>query len=126
MVMAKKTKRYAGEDMPVSSPFAAIAAKLGVRPGEDVLPQAKNSSDSGKSPGAQKAEKLPKVKSARIERARRGGKTVTVVAFCGNPDEDARSAWLNAAKKILGIGGTLEGDNVVLQGDQTQRLDLCR
>ncbi len=124
--MAKKTKRYAGEDMPVSSPFAALAARLGSCSGDAEPPQAQSISAQGKSPGATNAEKLPKVKSARIERARRGGKTVTVVAFCGNPDEDARLAWLNAAKKSLGIGGTLEGDNVVLQGDQTQRLDLCR
>ena len=65
---------------------------------------------------------LPKAKSARIERAHRAGKTVTVVSFHGNPAPEALKKWLKNAQNALGIGGSVEEQNVILQGDQTDRL----
>ncbi|MBO4349909.1 MAG: translation initiation factor [Proteobacteria bacterium] len=65
---------------------------------------------------------MPKVKSTRIERAQRSGKTVTVVTFHGAPTDDAKHAWLKMAKNKLGVGGTIEDENVILQGDQRERL----
>ena len=33
-----------------------------------------------------------------------------------------RAEWLKALKSSLGCGGTLDGDRLVLQGDQRERL----
>ena len=66
--------------------------------------------------------RLPKVKSARIERANRGGKTVTVVTFHGFPSVEQIEAWLKSARKLLGIGGSVEGSCAILQGDQCDRV----
>lgn len=108
--MAKKSERYSGETLPQNNPFAILAS-----------PQSTPISTT--TPAPTKAEKLPKPKSTRLERAHRGGKTVTIVAFHGSPSDDAKKLWLSTAKKALGIGGTVEGDCVVLQGDQSQRIN---
>lgn len=66
--------------------------------------------------------KLPKVKSSRLERAHHGGKTVTVVTFHGEPSDEAKTQWLKSMKRDLGVGGSIEDGNVMLQGDQRDRL----
>ena len=114
--------------MTITSPFADLAAKL--NPTQSTTdpttsqPPAAAVAPINSTPA--KAPALLKVKSTRIERAHRGGKTVTVVSFHNAPTEAALNAWLNMAKKTLGIGGSIEGENVVLQGDQTKRIDRCR
>ena len=128
--MPPKKPRYTGESMTITSPFADLAAKL--NPTQSTpdpttsQPPAAAVAPINSPPAAPKAPALPKVKSTRIERAHRGGKTVTVVSFHNAPTEAALNAWLNMAKKTLGIGGSIEGENVVLQGDQTKRIDRCR
>lgn len=124
--MSPKKPRYSGETMTVPSPFAALAEKL--QTSKTDTPACHSPSDDAVSTATDdlpQPPKLPKVKSARIERAHRGGKTVTIVSFHNAPDENALSAWLHTAKKSLGIGGSIEGENVVLQGDQTKRIDRC-
>ena len=64
----------------------------------------------------------PKVKGTRLERAQRGGKTVTVVSFHGQPTPEALREWLRDAKARLGTGGAVEDDTVILQGDQREKL----
>ena len=56
-----------------------------------------------------------------IERAGRGGKTVTVVRWADRPaaDRDELAAQL---RKALGVGATVDGDDVIVQGDQRDRL----
>lgn len=114
--------------MTITSPFADLAAKL--HPSQSTTDpttsQPPAAAPTNSTPAASKAPALPKVKSTRIERAHRGGKTVTVVSFHNAPTDPALNAWLNMAKKSLGIGGSIEGENVVLQGDQTKRIDRCR
>lgn len=116
--------------MTITSPFADLAAKL--NPTQSTTdpttsqPLAAAAAPINSTPATPKAPALPKVKSARIERAHRGGKTVTVVSFHNAPTDAALNDWLNMAKKSLGIGGSIEGENVVLQGDQTKRIDRCR
>ena len=128
--MPPKKPRYTGESMTITSPFADLAAKL--HPSQSATdpttcqPPAAAAAPINSPTTASKAPALPKVKSARIERAHRGGKTVTVVSFHNAPTDPALNAWLNMAKKSLGIGGSIEGENVVLQGDQTKRIDRCR
>jgi translation initiation factor 1 len=57
----------------------------------------------------------------RIERSGRSGKAVTVIEHLQLPSGE-REGWLRALKASLGCGGTLEGDAIVLQGDQRPRL----
>ena len=57
----------------------------------------------------------------RLERSGRGGKDVTVVEHLAlSPSE--RDEWLTALKSSLGCGGSVEGESLMLQGDQRKRL----
>lgn len=57
----------------------------------------------------------------RYQRAGRRGKEATLVEKLGL-DPAALEAWCRALKQALGCGGTVEGDALVLQGDQRARL----
>jgi translation initiation factor 1 len=67
------------------------------------------------------AAKGPARAVVRMERKGRGGKEVTVVEQLGLPAKQL-DLWLKALKQSLGCGGTAEGDTLVLQGDQRDRL----
>lgn len=113
--MARKSNSWQDEPSAMQSPFGALAK----------LKKTAESSDDGQNvvvPAAPAVVVLPKVKSTRIERAQRGGKTVTVVCFHGDPSGDAKQAWLKMARTKLGVGGAVEGENVILQGDQRERV----
>jgi translation initiation factor 1 len=56
----------------------------------------------------------------RLERKGRGGKEATVVEKLGLPPRTLE-AWALEAKRALGCGGAVEGDALVLQGDQRER-----
>ena len=74
-------------------------------------------------PDVKVAPGVPTVPRAvvRLERSGRGGKEVTVVEHLGLAPKD-REVWLKALKSALGCGGVVEGDALVLQGDQRERL----
>jgi translation initiation factor 1 len=55
-----------------------------------------------------------------MERAGRGGKTVTVVEKLALPPRQLE-AWLSDLKRALGCGGVVEGEALVLQGDSRER-----
>jgi translation initiation factor 1 len=57
----------------------------------------------------------------RLERTGRGGKEVTVIEHLAVPPME-REKWLKALKGALGCGGVVEGDALVLQGDQRTRV----
>lgn len=57
----------------------------------------------------------------RIERSGRGGKEVTVVEHLELPKAELEK-WLKILKQGLGCGGVIEDANIVLQGDQRERL----
>jgi translation initiation factor 1 len=57
----------------------------------------------------------------RLERSGRGGKDVTVVEQL-NLNAAERAEWLKAMKSALGCGGQVEGESLVIQGDQRTRL----
>jgi translation initiation factor 1 len=57
----------------------------------------------------------------RLERKGRGGKEATIVEKLELPPAEAE-AWLKALKGALGCGGATEGDALVLQGDQRERV----
>ena len=53
------------------------------------------------------------------ERKGRGGKGVIMVLGLNRPD---REILVQAAKKALGTGARIEGDDLVIQGDQADRV----
>jgi len=63
----------------------------------------------------------PRRAVVRYERKGRGGKEVTVVEGLGL-DAAALAAWAKALKQTLGCGGHVEGESLVLAGDQRSRL----
>ncbi|SRR5258706_16075787 len=89
---------------PFHRPFEALAEKFGVPvpPDEPTRPKA------------------PARAVVRIERKDRGGKTVTVIEKLELP-YNQREGWMTELKSGLGCGGRVEGDALVLQGDQRDR-----
>jgi len=71
-------------------------------------------------PAAVPAPKAPARAVVRLERKGRGGKEATVIEKLDlTPAERAR--WADALKRGLGCGGGVEGDAIVVQGDQRER-----
>jgi translation initiation factor 1 len=72
-------------------------------------------------PVREKKEKPPPARAVvRLERKGRAGKEVTVIEHLELPVME-REVWLKALKSALGCGGVIEGDALVLQGDQRER-----
>lgn len=67
-----------------------------------------------------KEPKGPARAVVRMERVGRGGKEVTVIEQL-DLSLVQRQHWLKDLKGALGCGGTLEGDDLVLQGDHRER-----
>lgn len=98
------------EKKPFHNPFAALRDKLGD------LPQGPQE----KAPQPEPV-KGPARAVVRMERKGRGGKEVTVVEQLGLKPAELE-AWLKALKNALGCGGAVEGEALVLQGDQRKRV----
>jgi translation initiation factor 1 len=96
------------EKKPFHNPFGALREKL---------------QDLPKGPGKREepAPKGPARAVVRMERKGRGGKEVTVVEQLGLKPKDL-DEWLKALKGALGCGGAIDGETLVLQGDQRKRL----
>ncbi|HET7785335.1 MAG TPA: translation initiation factor [Myxococcales bacterium] len=95
------------EKKPFHNPFAALREKLHDLPAGTAAPA--------------EAPRGPARAVVRMERKGRGGKEVTVIEQLElKPGE--RETWLKALKNALGCGGALEGETLVLQGDQRKRL----
>lgn len=92
---------------PFHNPFGALREKLQDLPAGPAVQPAK--------------ARGPARAVVRMERKGRGGKEVTVVERLELEPAD-REAWLKALKNALGCGGALEGETLVLQGDQRKRL----
>jgi translation initiation factor 1 len=95
-----------------ASPFAGLA---GLR---ESLPSAPQQSAPAPKPAPEK--KGPARAVVRREKKGRGGKEVTVVEHLGLNPRDLE-VWLKDLKNKLGCGGVVEGDSLVLQGDQRDR-----
>jgi len=97
-------------------PFNAALAGLASRLGEVPQPPA-----ADPAPAPKPAGRPPPARAVvRMERAGRGGKTVTVVEKLGLPPRDLE-AWLGDLKRALGCGGVIEDGALVLQGDTRER-----
>jgi translation initiation factor 1 len=102
---------------PFHNPFGALGRLRGSLPAGPVTAQA-----SSPAPAATRRpiKGVPRA-VVRLERSGRGGKEVTVVAHLAlSPSQ--RDEWLTALKSSLGCGGSVEGESLMLQGDQRERL----
>ncbi len=108
---------------PFHNPFGALApafakATAGKPPAPTAPPIPASTERAKTTDGAGRT--IPRA-VVRLERTGRGGKEVTVVEHLDlQPTE--RDRWLKALKAGLGCGGVVEGNNLVLQGDQRDRL----
>lgn len=123
--MAKNKKRVVTTDTPglTSNPFAGLA-DIDVAPSRDDEPGAESqAAETATAEVTSGAPAGPAVRRAvvRYQRKGRGGKEVTAVELRGLPPSDLGD-WLTDLKKRLGCGGFLEGELIVLAGDQRQRL----
>lgn len=110
--MSKKIP-VSGLQSPLQNPFAALSSE-GLPPGEIVESK----------PAAPEAAGKKKHRIVlRREKSNRGGKTVVVVSQLPthlSPPE--LENLCRAARKGLGCGGALNGREIELQGDQTDRV----
>ena len=91
---------------PFNNPFGSLGAL------REKLPEGRAS----RAP----VERAPARAVVRLERKGRGGKEVTIVSHLAlKPDQLA--VWLKGLKNELGCGGHVEGELLVLQGDQRER-----
>jgi len=101
-----------------SNPFAGLAGLRDSLPGEETAPAPDVAEpEEKKAPVANR----PRRAVVRYSRKSRGGKEVSVVEQLGLPT-DVLTSWLQELKKVLGVGGYIEGDKIVLAGDQRSRL----
>jgi len=101
---------------PFNSPFAKLAARLPDVPSAPVAPPA-----PPKAPAVKPPRPPPARAVVRIERKGRGGKEATIVEKLALPPKELAS-WADTLKRSLGCGGTVEGDAIVVQGDQRERV----
>ncbi len=101
---------------PFNNPFAALS---------DELPAANPSQKD--TPGPAPAAARPPYKAAKPrrphvhqERKGRGGKTVTILGGL-HLGEAELQALAQKLKKALGCGASVEGESIVLQGEQQER-----
>ncbi len=108
----KRSKRTV-PGAPVAQPFHTPFARLESLKAQ--LPSAPSGAESSSVP------KGPAKAVIRLERKGRSGKEVTVVEQLElSAPELAR--WHQDLKRLLGCGGVIEGNALVFQGDQRQRL----
>jgi translation initiation factor 1 len=100
----------ASEPAAFNAPFAGLATLRGALPAQE-RPE----------PTPRAGPKPPARAVVRYERKGRGGKEATLIEQLAlSPHQ--RAEWLLAMKQALGCGGTLEGETLVLQGDQRGRV----
>lgn len=93
---------------PFNNPFAGLASR------RDELPP-------GPTPAPEPEPRGPARAVVRLERKGHGGKEATVVDKLGLAGAELER-WLKELKTALGCGGAVQGDALVLQGDQRERL----
>jgi translation initiation factor 1 len=98
-----------------NNPFGALKGLRDAMPDPPAAPAPPKAS-----PAAVPSQRVIPRAVVRMERSGRGGKEVTVISHLAlSPKE--REEWLKALKAGLGCGGVVEGDELMLQGDQRKR-----
>ena len=111
------SKKKAADPTAERAAFNAPFARLGsLRDSLPAAPERAEPAADGPAPARGPARAV-----VRYERKGRGGKEATLVEQLALPPRD-RAEWLLAMKQALGCGGTLEGEALVLQGDQRVRV----
>jgi len=113
-LVSRRDDPPAPKQPPFNAAFSGLATRLGEVPrAPEPAPQSAPAKPPGKPPPARAV--------VRMERAGRGGKTVTVVEKLALPPRELE-AWLGELKRALGCGGVVEGEALVLQGDTRERV----
>jgi translation initiation factor 1 len=60
----------------------------------------------------------------RISKKGRGGREATLLSARGLPEKEDLSSLARRIRKQMGCGASLEGQDVLVQGDQRERLEL--
>lgn len=107
------------DQKPFNNPFGKMLGRLKDLPQQARVDGATAPEASGKS--AREPAIGPARAVVRMERKGRGGKEVTAVEQLGIKPHELET-WLKELKNALGCGGAIEGDSIVLQGDQRKRL----
>jgi translation initiation factor 1 len=116
--MAKREKAPpATTPTPFNAGLAGLAARMGDLPPASAQERA---APVEPTPPAKPHARPPARAVVRMERAGRGGRTVTVVEKLDLRPQDLE-AWLGDLKRALGCGGVVEGAALVLQGDTRER-----
>ena len=105
-----------------NNPFGALKGTVPELQGLSPSPASNVIADKATVPAVrgQSPRTIPRA-VVRMERSGRGGKEVTVIEHMAlSPKE--REDWLKALKAGLGCGGVVEGDALMLQGDQRTRV----
>jgi len=103
---------------PFNSPFAKLAERL---PDVVAAAPAQAAPPARPAPAAKPPKPPPARAVVRIERKGRGGKEATVIEKLALPPREL-AAWADTLKRSLGCGGAVEGDAIVVQGDQRERV----
>lgn len=116
--MAGKGKK---ERISVEADASPLGISLGALLGKETPPE---EAPAGKTPPetvpSSGEGKLPGRAVLSRETKGRGGKTVTRISFRdGTPPDTA--ALAKSLRTAMGCGGTVEGDDILLQGDQADR-----
>jgi translation initiation factor 1 len=101
---------------PFNNPFAGLTGVSAPQVPEAPPPEAPPAA-------VERPDDLSDVPRATVRRERkgRGGKTVTLVQHLGLPAERL-AALAKALRQALGCGASVEGEEVVVQGDQVDRV----
>jgi translation initiation factor 1 len=114
-------KREKGAPAAAPGPFHAGLAGLAARMADVPVAPAPERRPVA-TPAAKPAGRPPPARAVvRMERAGRGGRTVTVVEKLELRAAELE-AWLRDLKRTLGCGGVVEGATLVLQGDTRERV----
>lgn len=108
--MSRREDKSRTPDPTPNNPFGSLAHLRESLPAGTATPKA-----------APKSVEGPARAVVRMERKGRGGKEVTVVSHLGLT-KARLDEWLKALKNGLGCGGQVDGEEIVLQGDQRDRL----
>jgi translation initiation factor 1 len=110
----------ADEKPPFHNPFASLKGLRDSRPAAPADTPAPAAPPPAAAKGVGAARTFARA-VVRMERSGRGGKEATVIEQLQLSSSE-REAWLKALKSALGCGGSVEGDAIMLQGDQRHRL----
>jgi translation initiation factor 1 len=123
--MKKNNKDLTPQEKLTHNPFAALKAgnsaeKKTLEPAAGlVLPSP--GPQSGVTVKAKPAEAKPKRVVLRMERKGHGGKEMTRIEKL-TLTSTLLEVWLKEIKQSLGCGGVIDGEDLLIQGDQRDRL----